>query len=61
MMYLKWYKLGMSHEKCGKFHINYRYIRFLKKLGMDVEVKLEDGVIEEETDKEKGIIVSKLD
>jgi hypothetical protein len=35
---LKWYKLGISYEKGGKLHMDDWYIRYLKKLGMDVEV-----------------------
>ena len=39
--YLKWYNLGLSEEKKGKFHINNRYVRYLRKLGVDVSVKVE--------------------
>jgi hypothetical protein len=39
--YLKWYKLGDSEEKKGKFHINDRYVRYLRKLGVGVSVKVE--------------------
>jgi len=38
---LKWYKLVVSEEKKGKFHINDRYVRYLRKLGVDVSVKVE--------------------
>jgi hypothetical protein len=39
--YLKWYNFGDSEEKNGKFHIDYRYVRYLRKLGVDVLVKVE--------------------
>jgi hypothetical protein len=39
--YLKWYKQGVSEEKGGKFHINDRYVRYLKKLGVQVSLKVE--------------------
>jgi len=45
--YLKWYKLGNSEEKMGKFHINDRYVRYLRKLGVDVSVKVEGDADEE--------------
>jgi hypothetical protein len=44
---LKWYKLGVSEEKKGKVHIDDRYVRYLRKLGVDVVLKVE-GVAEEE-------------
>ena len=45
--YLKWYNLGLSEEKKGKFHINNRYVRYLRKLGVQVSVNIE-GAAEEE-------------
>ncbi len=36
------------------------YIQYLKKLGVDVEVKLEDDILEDEEDKEQEIIVTSL-
>ena len=39
--YLKWYKQGVSEEKNGKFHIDDRYVRYLKKLGVQVSLKVE--------------------
>jgi hypothetical protein len=39
--YLKWYKQGISAEKGGKFHIDDRYVRYLKKLGVQVSLKVE--------------------
>ena len=39
--YLKWYKQGVSAEKGGKFHIDDRYVRYLKKLGVQVSLKVE--------------------
>ncbi len=35
-MYLRWYKLGITGEKGRKFHINNRYVRYLKKVGVTV-------------------------
>jgi hypothetical protein len=46
-MYLKWYKLGTSEEKKGKFHIDDRYVRYLWKLGIDVVLKLDTEADEE--------------
>jgi hypothetical protein len=46
-MYLKWYKLGTSEEKKGKFHIDDRYVRYLRKLGVDVVLKLDTEADEE--------------
>jgi len=46
-MYLKWYKLGTSEEKKGKFHIDDRYVRYLWKLGIDVVLKLDTETDEE--------------
>jgi hypothetical protein len=45
--YLNWYKLGVSEEKKGKFHVNDRYVRYLRKLGVDVVLKVEGGGEEE--------------
>jgi len=45
--YLKWYNLGLSEEKKGKFHIDNRYVRYLRKLGVQVSVNVE-GAAEEE-------------
>jgi len=45
--YLKWYKLGVSEEKKGKVHIDDRYVRYLRKLGVDVVLKVEGGAEEE--------------
>jgi hypothetical protein len=45
--YLKWYKLGTSEEKKGKPHIDDRYVRYLRKLGIDVVVKLDTEADEE--------------
>jgi hypothetical protein len=39
--YLKWYNLGVSEEKKGKFHIDERYVRYLRKLGIQVLVNVE--------------------
>jgi hypothetical protein len=39
--YLKWYNLGLSEEKKGKFHIDNRYFRYLRKLGVQVSVNVE--------------------
>jgi hypothetical protein len=39
--YLKWYKQGVSEEKNGKFHIDDRYVRYLKKLWVQVSLKVE--------------------
>jgi hypothetical protein len=39
--YLKWYNLGLSEEKKGEFHINNRYVRYLRKLGVQVSVDVE--------------------
>jgi len=39
--YLKCYNDGVSEEKKGKFHIDDRYVRYLKKLGVQVSVKVE--------------------
>jgi len=39
--YLNWYKQGVSEEKNGKYHINDRCVRYLKKLGVQVSVKVE--------------------
>lgn len=50
--YLKWYKLGISKENRVNFHIDNRFIRYLKKLGMDVEVEVKDDVIKDEEDEE---------
>jgi hypothetical protein len=49
---LKWYKLGISKENRVNFHIDNRFIRYLKKLGMDVEVEVKDDVIKDEEDEE---------
>ena len=38
--YLKWYKLGVSEEKKGKFHIDDRYVRYLRKLGVQLLLTL---------------------
>jgi len=46
------YKPGVSNEKRGKLHMDDWYIQYLKKLGVDVEVKLEDDILEDEEDKE---------
>ncbi len=40
--YLKWYKLKTSEEKKGEFHVDDRYVRYLRKLGVDVVLKVED-------------------
>jgi hypothetical protein len=45
--YLKWYKLGDSDEKKGKFHIKERYVRYLRKHGVDVSVKVEGDAEED--------------
>jgi hypothetical protein len=45
--YLKWYNLGVSEEKKGKFHIDNRYVRYLRKLGVQVSVNVK-GEAEEE-------------
>jgi hypothetical protein len=45
--YLKWYKLGVSKEKKGKFHIDDRYVRYLRKLDVDVVLKVESDAEEE--------------
>jgi hypothetical protein len=45
--YLKWYKLGVSEEKKGKFQVDDRYVRYLRKLGVDVLLKVEVDVEEE--------------
>jgi len=47
MTYLKWYKLGDCEEKKGKFHIDDRYVRYLRKLGVDVLVKVEGDAEED--------------
>jgi hypothetical protein len=44
---LKWYKLGVSEEKKGKFHLDDRYVRYLRKLGVDVVLKVEGDAEEE--------------
>jgi hypothetical protein len=44
---LKWYKLVVSEEKKGKFHVDVRYVRYLRKLGVQVSVNVE-GEAEEE-------------
>jgi len=36
--YLKWYLTDVSEEKGGKFQIDNRYIKYLKKLGLTVQV-----------------------
>ncbi len=36
------------------------YIRYLKKLGMDVEVQLEEDIIKDEEDKEQEAIFTSL-
>ena len=36
--YLKWYLTDVSEEKNGKFHIDNRYVKYLKKLGVTVQV-----------------------
>jgi hypothetical protein len=45
--YLKWYNLGLSEEKKGKFHIDNRYVRYLRKLGVQVSVNVEGDADEE--------------
>ena len=45
--YLKWYNLGVSEEKKGKFHVNDRYVRYLRKLGVQVSVNIEGDAEEE--------------
>jgi hypothetical protein len=45
--YLKWYNLGLSVEKKGKFHIDNRYVRYLRKLGVQVPVNVEGDAEEE--------------
>jgi hypothetical protein len=35
-------KLGLSSEKGGKFHIDNRNVRYLRKVGVTVEVKAEE-------------------
>jgi hypothetical protein len=37
---LKWYKLGTREEKKGKFHIDDRNVRYLRKLGIYVVLKV---------------------
>jgi len=44
---LKWYNLGLSEEKKGKFHIDNRYVRYLRKLGVQVSVNIEGDAEEE--------------
>jgi hypothetical protein len=44
---LKWYKLGVSEEKKGKFHIDDRYVKYLWKLGIDVLLKVEGDAEED--------------
>jgi hypothetical protein len=38
--YLKWYKLGVSEKKKGKFHVDDRYVRYLRKLGVQLLLTL---------------------
>jgi len=45
--YLKWYNLGLSEEKKGKFHVNDRYVRYLRKVGVQVSVNVEGDAEEE--------------
>jgi len=45
--YLKWYKLGVSKEKKGKFHVDDRYGRYLRKFGVVVVLKGEGDAEEE--------------
>ncbi len=45
--HLKWYKLGVSEEKKGKFHVVDRYVRYLRKLGVEVSVSVEGDAEEE--------------
>jgi len=45
--HLKWYNLGLSEEKKGKFHIDNRYFRYLRKLGVQVLVNVEGDAEEE--------------
>jgi dTDP-4-dehydrorhamnose 3,5-epimerase-like enzyme len=47
--YLKWYKLGVSEEQKGKFHVDDRYVRYLRKLGVDVVLKVEDWIHNQKT------------
>jgi len=44
---LRWYKLGVSEEKKGKFQVDDRYVRYLRKLGVDVSLKVEVDAEEE--------------
>ncbi len=39
--YWKWYKLGISEETKDKFHIDDRYVMYLRKLSADVVVKVD--------------------
>jgi hypothetical protein len=45
--YLKWYNLGLSEEKKGKFHVDDRYVRYLRKLAVQVSVNIEGDAEEE--------------
>jgi hypothetical protein len=44
--YLKWYNLGLSEEK-NIFHVDDRYVRYLRKLGVQVLVNVEGDAEEE--------------
>jgi hypothetical protein len=44
---LKWYNLCVREEKKGIFHVNDRYVRYLKKLGVQVLVNIEGDAEEE--------------
>jgi hypothetical protein len=44
---LKWYNFGLSEEKKGKFHVDDRYVRYLRKLEVQVSVNIEGDAEEE--------------
>jgi hypothetical protein len=39
--YLKWYKLEVSEEKKGEFHVDDRYVRYLRKVDVVLKVKVD--------------------
>jgi hypothetical protein len=45
--YLKWYKVRTSEENKGKFHIDDRYVKYLRKLGVDDVLKVDTDADEE--------------